>query len=283
MSTFNNLLEFDKKGDESLSSLLNIYDIDILGKIKSNNSIKIKNTSEKENSNNDSKKEIFRAIFEWEGNDSNVYLTGSFCHWLQFFEMRKFEEKNEKKEKNTKFFLLLYLPRGTYQYKFKINSKWKCNSNFPTCSDKDGNINNVITIPQFKIEEVTTDFTTSHMTFQKIEELNKNYYYQKIECDSLDEFSYKYYYNYDLLTNQTKLIKNNYYIAKEKDILSENYSFKKIFPLPHELINHFTVEQNVDKKINNKKREEKSIKCGCTIRYYSKMTTFIYYKPKKTE
>ena len=113
--------------------------------------------------------------------------------------------------------------------------------------------------------------------------LNKNYYYQKIECDSLDEFSYKYYYNYDLLTNQTKLIKNNYYIAKEKDILSENYSFKKIYPLPHELINHFTVEQNVDKKINNKKKEKKSIKCGCTIRYYSKMTTFIYYKPKKTE
>ena len=283
MSTFNNLLEIDKRRDESLSSLLNIYDFDIFGKIKSNNSIKIKNTSEKENYNAENTKEIFRAIFEWEGNDSNVYLTGSFCNWLQFFEMRKIEEKNVNQGNISKFFLLLYLPKGIYQYKYKINSKWKCNSNFPTCSDKDGNINNVITIPQYKIEEVTTDFTTSHMTCPKIEEQNNNYFCQKIEFDSLDEFSYKYYYNYDSLTNQNKLIKNNYFITQEKDILNENYSFKKIEPIPHEIINHFTIEKNVDKKINKKNNEEQTMKYGCTVRYYTKMTTFIYYKPKKNE
>ena len=116
MSTFNNLLEIDKRRDESLSSLLNIFDFDIFGKIKSNNSIKIKNTSEKENYNTENTKEIFRAIFEWEGNDSNVYLTGSFCNWLQFFEMRKIEEKNGNQGNISKFFLLLYLPKGIYQY-----------------------------------------------------------------------------------------------------------------------------------------------------------------------
>ena len=99
----------------------------------------------------------------------------------------------------------------------------------------------------------------------------------------MDEFSYKYYYNYDSLTNQNKLIKNNYFITQEKDILNENYSFKKIEPIPHEIINHFTIEKNVDKKINKKNNEEQTIKYGCTVRYYTKMTTFIYYKPKKTE
>ena len=275
MSTFNNILELDNFRDESISSLKNLNDWDIYDNMNPNNSINIKKSQEQENSKTENKKEmLFAAIFQWDGNEKNVYITGSFCNWLQFFEMRKFEQGDKTGEKCDKSYLLLFLPRGTYQYKFKINSKWKCNSNFPTCSDKDGNINNVTTIPPNTGEEVTTDFSTSHKS-----NINMNYYCQKNQICSLDEFSYKYLYNYDLLSNQNQLMMNNYFKSKEKDILNGNYSYKKIYPIPHELINHFTIDKNINKK-NESHHKEKTIKYGCTIRYMDKMTTFVYYKPK---
>ena len=275
MSTFNNILELDNLRDESISSLKNLNDWDIYDNMNPNNSINIKKSQEQENSKTENKKEmLFAAIFQWDGNEKNVYITGSFCNWLQFFEMRKFEQEDKAGEKCDKSYLLLFLPRGTYQYKFKINSKWKCNSNFPTCSDKDGNINNVTTIPPNTGEEVTTDFSTSHKS-----NINMNYYCQKNQIGSLDEFSYKYLYNYDLLSNQNQLMMNNYFKSKEKDILNGNYSYKKIYPIPHELINHFTIDKNINKK-SESHNKEKTIKYGCTIRYMDKMTTFVYYKPK---
>ena len=274
MSTFNNILELDICRDESISNLKNLNDSDIYDNMNPNNSINIKKTQELENSKIENKKEMFAAFFQWDGNEKNVYLTGSFCNWLQFFEMRKCEQVDNTGEKNDKSYLLLFLPRGTYQYKFKINSKWKCNSNFPTCSDKDGNINNVKTIPSNNGEEVTTDFSTSHKS-----NINLNWYCPKVEFGSLDEFSYKYFFNYDLLSNQNQLIINNYFKSKEKDILNENYSYKKIYPIPHELINHFTIDKNINKK-HESNYKEKTIKFGCSIRYKDKMTTFIYFKPK---
>ena len=98
----------------------------------------------------------FATLFQWDGDGTNVYLTGSFCDWEKFFVMEKYEDPNDKK--NNKFFLTLFLPKGSYQYKFKIDDRWKCNSNFPTCSDKNGNINNIIDLTKQKGEEGTTDF-----------------------------------------------------------------------------------------------------------------------------
>ena len=44
------------------------------------------------------------VTFEWDGGGNNVYLTGNFCNWKQFFLM--------KKEENGKFILNLNLPKG---------------------------------------------------------------------------------------------------------------------------------------------------------------------------
>ena len=276
MSSFNTLLEFDILKDNSISSLKNITNSDISYIIGLNKLINLQKNSELKNSNLGNKTEIFAAVFQWDGNEKNVYLTGSFCNWLQFFEMRKFiPNENNSTENDNKLYLILFLPKGTYQYKFKINSKWKCNSNFPTCSDKDGNINNVMTIPPNKIEEGTTDCTTSHITAPKIEETNS-------KIDSLNEFSYKYNFDYNLLSNQNKLAVNNFLHSKENDILNGNYSFKKIFKTPHEFINHLTIKKISTEKINIH-NEGESLKLGCTFRYYNKMTTFVYYKPNKEE
>ena len=109
----------------------------------------------------------FSTIFQWDGEGENVYLTGSFCHWNQFFEMKKSQEQNNK------FFLNLFLPKGIYQYKFKINDKWKYNSNFPICKDKNGNINNIIDLTKEKTEDkFTPDFSTSVITKDEDENIN---------------------------------------------------------------------------------------------------------------
>jgi len=276
LSSFDKLLEIDNIKDDSISSLKNLTKSDLSYIIGLNKLINLQKNPELKNPYIDNKTEIFAAVFQWDGSEKNVYLTGSFCNWHQFFEMRKFESnENNSIQNNNKLYLILFLPKGTYQYKFKINSEWKCNSNFPTCSDKDGNINNVITLPSNKIEEGTTDCTTSYITVPKLEEA-----YNKI--NSLNEFSYKDYFNYDLFSNQNKLIINNFLQSKEKDILNENYSFKKIFPTPHEYINHFVMNKITTEKINKHNKNE-PLKFGCTLRYHNKMTTFVYYKPKKEE
>ena len=276
MSSFNKILEIDNIKDDSISSLKNLTKSDLSYIIGLNKLINLQKNPELKNPYIDNKTEIFAAVFQWDGSEKNVYLTGSFCNWHQFFEMRKFESnENNSIQNSNKLYLILFLPKGTYQYKFKINSEWKCNSNFPTCSDKDGNINNVITLPSNKIEEGTTDCTTSYITVPKLEEA-----YNKI--NSLNEFSYKDYFNYDLFSNQNKLIINNFLQSKEKDILNGNYSFKKIFPTPHEYINHFVMNKITTEKLNKHNKNE-PLKFGCTLRYHNKMTTFVYYKPKKEE
>ena len=135
-----------------------------------NKNITKKNSSQDESHNFTKEKNDFQqkkpkrlpTLFQWDGEGNNVYLTGSFCDWQQFFVMEKCEDPKNKN--NKKFFITLFLPIGSYQYKFKIDDKWKCNSNFPTCSDKNGNINNIIDLTKQKREEGITDFSTSYVT-----------------------------------------------------------------------------------------------------------------------
>ena len=105
MSSFNNLLEFDILKDDTISSLKNLTNSDLSYIIGLNKLINLQKNSELKNSNIDNKTEIFAAVFQWDGNEKNVYLTGSFCNWLQFFEMRKFiPNENISIENNNKLY-----------------------------------------------------------------------------------------------------------------------------------------------------------------------------------
>ena len=256
-----------------------------------------------EEDNNDFKKKKptrFATIFQWDGDGKNVYLTGSFCDWHQFFEMEKCSDPQN--EKNIKFFLTLFLPKGAYQYKFKIDNQWKCNSNFPTCSDKNGNINNIIDLTKQKKEEVTTDFTTSYVTTgeQKLDETkflnisqilkNENNDIDKYNdydkelfdiCSEINKLSenssighYKYDLNFGLILNSGE---NNQILEEEElNRLIENYSYKKRISLRHEHIDHLFLNKNTF----NKQKRNKNLISSCSFRYGFKTTTVIYYKPK---
>ena len=237
----------------------------------------------------------FPIVFEWEGNENNVYLTGSFCDWHQFFEMEKVEDPNNKN--NCKFFLTLFLPKGAYQYKFKIDDQWKCNSNFPTCSDKNGNINNIIDLTKQKREDGNTDFSTSYVTMgqeQKLDETNiSNNYSQFYDNEYNTNINNCLYTNennntkdhpiefnnddlyYNSLSNQKKSGANNFLEEKEDNILSDNYSYKKILPMRNEFIDHFILNKNTIEKYN-----DKNLITSCSFRFGFKKTTLVYYKPK---
>ena len=235
----------------------------------------------------------FSTIFQWDGEAVCVYLTGSFCDWHQFFQMEK-----SQKQKN-KFFLILFLPKGVYQYKFKIDDKWKCNSNFPTCSDKNGNVNNILDLTKIKKEdEKYTEFSSSFITKGEpsinndeikldINEKNLNESYieflpDKKEIKEMPQKSpllYNIYFNFDFLSCQKKIGLNLFLQCKEQNILNENYSYKKILPLHEEQIDHF----NVNKNILNKNGQNLPLVLASTFRYRYKLMTYIYYKPSKNE
>ena len=112
---------------------------------------------------------LYPIVFKWEGEAEKVYLTGSFCDWINFYEM----SKNKTKKK---FYFTLFLQKGTYQYKFKVDSLWKCNSNYPTCYDENGNMNNYIEVPEKKLEEIASDFSTSSISDYDEEHSEKSLY-----------------------------------------------------------------------------------------------------------
>ena len=193
-------------------------------------------------------------------------------------------------------------------YKFKIDDQWKCNSNFPTCSDKNGNINNIIDLTKQKKDEVTTDFTTSYVTTggveQKFNDTNilnlsqiiKNEKYDNYNdndndkelsdiCSEINKISenssiynYKYDFNfdYDLISNQNNEDKNQFLDEEELNRLIDNYSYKKIFPLRHEHIDHLFLNKNNF----NKPKNNKNLIASCSFRYGFKTTTIIYYTPQ---
>ena len=267
--------------------------------ITKNNSSQYKsqNFSKDNNDFQQKKPTRFATLFQWDGEGNNVYLTGSFCDWQQFFEMEKCEDPKNKN--NNKFFITLFLPLGSYQYKFKIDDKWKCNSNFPTCSDKNGNINNIIDLTRQKREEGITDFSTSCITTggpeQKYDEIRNsknsnsiqttenNYNFESDDLYTIDKSdiknisensSFKYNCEYDL--NDYILNKNNVLNDEEINNLYKN-SYRKAFPIRHEHIDHLTINVNIFKKNGN---NYKNIINSCSFRYGFKTTTMIYYKPK---
>ena len=232
----------------------------------------------------------FSTIFRWDGEAVRVYLTGSFCDWHQFFQMEKSQKQNDK------FYLTLFLPKGVYQYKFKIDDKWKYNSNFPTCSDKNGNINNVIDLTEEKKDnEDNTDFSTSFITKvedsiseevkldlsrKKINEQFSDCLPMKKEIKEMPQESpllYNVCFNYDYLSNQKKIGRDSFLQSEEQNILNENYSYKKILPLQQEKIDHFNINRNIfNKGINQQSRP---IISSSTFRYKYKFITYIYYRP----
>jgi len=222
------------------------------------------------------------VTFEWDGGGNNVYVTGNFCNWKQFFLM--------KKEENGKFILNLNLPKGKYQYKFKVDEIWKFNDKFPTINEN-GNINNIIDTTNLEInyEKMEGKATRANTSNNENNENSKSKKYlsksknnsfvrQKLYSNYIpkkDEFQGKVthitFKSKSCLNFSKNKIGNNKYIEiQEKNILSDNNSYKNIAIVPNTDIDHL----NIKNRINNN-----NIISSVPIRYRRKYTTFVYYKP----
>ena len=279
LSLYYGLMSNKSEVEEEEQSLDNIKNVFI--------SEKTENKRPKSNISGDESLKV-PITFEWDGGGNNVYVTGNFCNWKQFFLM--------KKEENGKFFLNLNLPKGKHQYKFKVDGIWKYNEKFPTINEN-GNINNIIDASNIdinieNIEGKATRANTSNN--ENIENSKSKKYLSKSKTNSF--IGQKFYSNYIpkkdefhgkvihmsfkskscLNFSQNKIGNSKYITFQEKNILSDNISYKKLEQAQNTDIDHINVK-NINWIKNN---ESPNLICSVPIRYRHKFTTFVYYKPK---
>ena len=218
------------------------------------------------------------VTFEWDKDGNSVYVTGNFCDWKQFFLM--------KKNENGVYHLTLNLKKGLIQYKFKVDSEWKCNDKFPIINDH-GNQNNYIDTTKWEIfaetsEEETNTNNNSNAELSTKNKLNKSYrinnnYSNYIpEKNEMNNFApkipeqYQQKINYSKLNRQNKIGNYKFLSPEEDDLFGENYSYKKIKNFRHEEINHINYKL--------KKLDKSPIASSIISRYRLKFTSFVYYK-----
>ena len=232
------------------------------------------------------KDELYPFKFEWKGLGTTVIITGTFLeNWTKFEPMIKNAE-TEIFEK------VIELPKTKHYFKFIVDNKWVCSSQYPTTMDKSNNQNNFIDLTNYtppqelmKIKEYKKGQIKPHRSKVIVLDKNdKNNYNCKIP--NIHELNtnapstithYKYSFNIDYQSRQDKMknfgpeINLKY---SDKNILTENNTFKKILICPHEKLMHFC--QNINDLKNNKRYMR-----GCTtIRNKHKYLTVVYYKPK---
>ena len=278
-----------EKNDEDK---LNLEDIKEINNIQTNQN------------NNENKKEI-RTEFYWDEGGNNIYITGSFCDWKEFFLM-------EKKEKGV-YNKVLMLQPGFYQYKFKVDDNWAYSKKQPKFEDSNGNVNNFIDTTNININDINNK--NKNEVEEEIKEKNskdKNNKNNNIKRNSSNnslgllnnveystyiplkgEFNIKplslpglYKTHYILNEKKNKIIKerkfsqieyvdqtnNSIRSLSNSKYLENNELYVGFQNLYHIHSNHLHTKEIVDKK---------NAITSIITRYRAKFSTFIYYKGKK--
>ena len=257
------------------------------------------------NQNNNSNIKEIRTEFYWDEGGNNIYITGSFCDWKEFFLM-------EKKEKGV-YNKVLMLQPGFYQYKFKVDDNWAYSKKQPKFEDSNGNVNNFIDTTNININYINNK--NKNEVEEEIKEKNskdKNNKNNNIKRNSSNnslgllnnveystyiplkgEFNIKplslpglYKTHYILNEKKNKIIKerkfsqieyvdqtnNSIRSLSNSKYLENNELYVGFQNLYHIHSNHLHSKEIVDKK---------NAITSIITRYRAKFSTFIYYKGKK--
>ena len=248
----------------------------------------------------DKKQNLFPYKFEWKGPGNNVVLTGSFLeNWKKY-------EPLKKNVSTGSFERIEYLSKTRHYFKFIVDNKWMCSNLYYTIKDKSNNINNFIDLTNYIPSEELFQEDIYHKNDKKEEKIiNSNLHKKTIIFGKKNEYNFNSKYKYsrllkdlnstppsiissfkpsfkiDYISNQNKIkkvTKKNWLKYKIKNGLTDNKTYKKIFPCPHDKLMHFCLN------INNIKNDYKTyIKACATVRNKHKNLTVVYYKPKPTE
>lgn len=172
-------------------------------------------------------------MFEWNGGGDNVALTGSFGNWQEFYPMTKNDEGIHQ--------LMMTLDPGVYQFKFVIDNQWRCSDAYSMIDDGNHNTNNVINTGSPN-EELSSEQTTKESNQQSKEGSSKakdgfsclipKQSEMNTESPAVP-FHYIQSFNIDHNTKQYCMGKRKYLNFNERNLLSENNSFKKLLTVPH--------------------------------------------------
>ena len=260
----------------------------INGSSLTSNSLSDKNDNQEDKSN-----EIkIPTLFEWKEGGNDIIITGSFCGWKHRFTMALNKKTNN-------YELLLYLPKGEYQFKFIIDNVWKCSSFYEKVTDNNNNTNNIIDntkqltekIKEREKENLRTADTTPNNNFndkKKIKKDKKNNNNATINLNEEMKKIYGIHYPIKeqlneeppiLLQSYTSLINfSNYSYNKEKYIYNilKNNLIRETFKLgkipTHVYLNHLFMSNEDSKNY---------LKITSIIRIRRKFTSIIYYHPKR--
>ena len=189
-------------------------------KKKSSNKInkqkKVNEEKKNYNKENDKKDEQIETLFEWDGGGELVYITGSFCDWKDFYKMNK--------NKDGKFHLSLFLPRGFHQYKFKVDENWEYSKNHPKF-EENGNINNFIDTTDYETENELKDDNNKEIKAIENEEAK--------EQEKSEEKTHKKVKNKS--TKKKKKIKKRLSSIHTVNFLNSQHNYTIYYPLKSEL------------------------------------------------
>ena len=174
---------------------------------------------------------LFPVKIEWKEGGNEHLITGSFVNWDKFYNL-VFNSETGHFEYNVN------LPKGNYEFKFIIDGTWRCSKYYPIVRDRNGNANNYI-----EVTENTVNVSSSKRSNNEGKTKNDyNCYCPKVFEMNTDApyvpFHYLHKYNINYNTRQNAIGKKKYLVYHEKNLLSENNSYKKVLTCPHVNLNH---------------------------------------------
>ena len=245
---------------------------------------------EKKNSSNSSQKTIENSLytqneikykFYWKEGGQKVQLAGNFCgNWKNRYDMKKNPE-------NGFFEYEMTLAKNVYQFKFLIDSEWKCSKYYGVMKDKRSIPNNFIDLTNYskaipvngqknKAEEDkkkaklgSMDADDYDCVLPKIEEF--------AEVPSLPE-CYKTSFELDVKSKQDDLGKKKHLKEGRRGSLCEKTSYKEIVPPSHDKLLHLCSEIKRTKTEKNKNDWKNCIKTTTTQKLKNKFVTLVFYK-----
>ena len=232
----------------------------------------------------DNKKETIKII--WSEGGKKIYLSGSFCHWEKLYLMTK-DDREEF------YYIIIDLPKGFHQFKFKVDGKWKISSIYQQCNIN-GNVYNYIdnTNTNYNFDNTSVSTVESSVLSTNDNQKKLNYLVSVNNCLKIDfSYSKKNYCNYypkkkemreyiekkpyyfqtecyhGVNQTQNEIGNKKYLYLVENSIFSGNDSYKVIERKDHVLLNHLC-----SKKIKN------NTISSVPVKFRHKNVTFLYYK-----
>lgn len=248
------LIEWEGYSDRS--DFINVFEASLAKENKKNTSNSSLKT--KENSLN----QEIKYKFYWKEGGEKVELYGNFHgNWKKGYPM-------EKNKQNNFFEYIMNLPKAVYEFKFKVDSEWKCSKYYPMKKDQRDILNNYIDLTNYSNISSKEEKKENHNS------LDSDYYdcilpkkTEFTEVPSLPD-CYKVSFQLDDQSIQENFgKKTNIKNCRRGSLCEKNY-YKEILPPSRDKLSHMCSEIN---------KESSCIKITTTQKLRNKFVTLVFY------